>query len=409
MPAPQVGERELAAIAKMGVAVAPQPTPQHTPQGQDIVSMEAANLLVLQNAQTPLLGGVNEPLNERFKDFAGVTPQRQVAATPNALVTPLRAAADGGATPAPSALGSLTPRPTPLRDSLGLNEADATPDLRARGQLDRLQKRAAMEQQQALRTALDRMPQPENDYELQLSVSEEQRAILEGAEPGYKPELEPDAAEVRAAKERARQQRAEEERQRQTQAVQRGLPRPHQPPRYDPEIRDPLDPEELLEKELLQLVHYDSVAHPRLPKKGKTAPPPLEHPDPTDLAEAKRLLQRQLEEESARSGHYVRHRNGTVTLADYDRYCGECEEVDRDILFLPNPPRYLLSKTASHAERLAAARHAFDVGRNHMTAETERAAKTETRVQILTGGYLKRAEGLLQKVGELHTAVEEAE
>ena len=91
-----------------------------------------------------------------------------------------------------------------------------------------------LEQKRELQTALDRMPQPENDYELQLSISDEQRQIMEQQEKGYKLELEPDAAEVAAAKKREQQRLEEENWKRQTQAVQRGLPRPHQPPRCAP-------------------------------------------------------------------------------------------------------------------------------------------------------------------------------
>jgi hypothetical protein len=71
---------------------------------------EARNLISLQTQATPLAGGENAPLGD--SDFAGVAPRAKVAATPNALMTPLRAGA--------GQVG-LTPRGTPLRDELGLN------------------------------------------------------------------------------------------------------------------------------------------------------------------------------------------------------------------------------------------------------------------------------------------------
>eukprot|EP00906_Rhabdomonas_costata_P000547 RCo000701 len=105
MPSPQIGDPELAAIAKMGVTPEQlaQQTPQHTPRGADAVGQEAQNLAVLRSAQTPLLGGTNEPLNEKFFDFAGVTPQRSSVQTPNPLATPLVKA---GATGTRGAAGS---------------------------------------------------------------------------------------------------------------------------------------------------------------------------------------------------------------------------------------------------------------------------------------------------------------
>ena len=45
MPQPQVGDRELATIAKMGVAVTPQATPQHTPRIEDSVGQVWSVLL----------------------------------------------------------------------------------------------------------------------------------------------------------------------------------------------------------------------------------------------------------------------------------------------------------------------------------------------------------------------------
>ena len=48
--------------------------------------------------------------------------------------------------------------------------------------------------------------------------------------------------------------------------------------RYEPEIRDPQDPEELLEKEMLLLVHHDAAAHPKVPRKVKKPIPPLDGP-----------------------------------------------------------------------------------------------------------------------------------
>ena len=133
---------------------------------------------------------------------------------------------------------------------------------------------------------------------------------------------------------------------------------------YETEVRDPRDPEELLEKEKLLLVHYDALANPKVPKKKARAPPPLEAEDPEVLEEARRLLHKQLEDDFARSNYFAKDpETGKYGLMDYDKYLQDCEEVDKDILFLPNPPRYVLNKTASHSERLSAARHAFEVCR----------------------------------------------
>ena len=50
---------------------------------------EAQNIMALSNVDTPLKGGLNTPLHQ--SDFSGVTPQRQVAQTPNTVLgTPAR-------------------------------------------------------------------------------------------------------------------------------------------------------------------------------------------------------------------------------------------------------------------------------------------------------------------------------
>lgn len=46
---------------------------------------EAQNILALHQVDTPLMGGMNTPLQQ--SDFKGATPQHQVQQTPNNLIT----------------------------------------------------------------------------------------------------------------------------------------------------------------------------------------------------------------------------------------------------------------------------------------------------------------------------------
>lgn len=61
----------------------PLPTPLRTPRYQDALMKEARNVLALQNVQTPLEGGINQPLND--PDFSGLTPKPKIPVTPNVL------------------------------------------------------------------------------------------------------------------------------------------------------------------------------------------------------------------------------------------------------------------------------------------------------------------------------------
>jgi pre-mRNA-splicing factor CDC5/CEF1 len=135
LPAPQVSDRELEDIAKLGAgaassasrgaggligdyAEASAPTPMRTPSatsGQDVVMQEARTLLALRSAQTPLLGGENATLEEGT-GFDGATPRTSRSETPSMLRESV--------TPAPGTQVSGTPMQAPLRDQLGLNQSD---------------------------------------------------------------------------------------------------------------------------------------------------------------------------------------------------------------------------------------------------------------------------------------------
>eukprot|EP00775_Hariotina_reticulata_P012657 gene12657-12784_t len=134
LPAPQVSEAELEAIARMGDAAdletqlaqgaggettrqllgeyqtparfaTPMRTPRSTVGGQDSIMQQAANLAKLRDLQTPLLGGENPDLTGL--DYSGIAPQKTVTATPNPLAA---AAAAVGATPGPAGSQGGTPK-----------------------------------------------------------------------------------------------------------------------------------------------------------------------------------------------------------------------------------------------------------------------------------------------------------
>jgi hypothetical protein len=122
LPAPQVSDGELEKIVKVGLSskealalaeddetvtgqllsdysqtpadTLPARTPR-IPRTEDTILQEAQNLIALTNTQTPLLGGENTPMVN--SNFDSVTPQRQVAQTPNVVLkTPAHAGPAGG-------------------------------------------------------------------------------------------------------------------------------------------------------------------------------------------------------------------------------------------------------------------------------------------------------------------------
>lgn len=153
LPAPQVGESELEDIVKMGMVGAqanrmasgseneatrglignytgivggtPIRTPRAAPK-EDRIANEIKNIRALTETQSSLLGGENTPLHEGSAStgFDGVTPRKQVMATPNPMATPFRQGGTNGtsATPLRTPLApGATPMRTP-RDNFAINQ-----------------------------------------------------------------------------------------------------------------------------------------------------------------------------------------------------------------------------------------------------------------------------------------------
>ena len=187
MPAPQISDDELAEVARLGrgrnmaelddgetatstlladyTAAAPTPmrTPMRTPQQKtDVLQTEAQNLIALTNQQTPLAAEENVVLHA--SDFSGITPQRQVTATPNPIATPggssVRGSVRGSVRATP---GGMTPGQTPLRDELRIN-SELTEE-EAQEKMLRMQVMAGLSQ----------LPGPKNEYQIQVCCARASR------------------------------------------------------------------------------------------------------------------------------------------------------------------------------------------------------------------------------------------
>ena len=93
---------------------------------QDKILQEAQNIMALQHTDTPLKGGLNTPLHNDGGDFSGATPQREVVATPNTVLTTPYRTREGqvGLTPGQTPTGR-TPGVTPIRDKLAINAEES--------------------------------------------------------------------------------------------------------------------------------------------------------------------------------------------------------------------------------------------------------------------------------------------
>ncbi|MEE6514022.1 hypothetical protein FKM82_021944, partial [Ascaphus truei] len=448
LPSPQISDAELEEVVKIGQAseIARQTaeesgitnsasstllseynvannsialrTPK-TPAAQDRILQEAQNLMALTNVDTPLKGGLNTPLHE--SDFSGVTPQRQVVQTPNTVLsTPFRTPSQSseGSTPR----GGMTPKPvigatpgrTPLRDKLNINPEDGTIDYNDPSYIKQLEK----ESREQLRLGLMALPSPKNDFEIVLPENAERELEERDQDDNF---VE-DAADLESRKQAMRDaQRARELKQRH-KAVQKNLPRPSEvnetilrPVNVEPPLSDLQKSEEMIKKEMITMLHYDSIHYPYGDNAGvkKTKGSgssnaehvaflelsPYDKLSKEDLINAEELLQQEMEVVKQGMGH------GDLSIDAYNQVWEECYS---QVLYLPGQGRYTRANLASKKDRIESLEKRLEINRGHMTAEAKRAAKMEKKMKILLGGYQSRAMGLIKQLNEIWDQYEQA-
>ncbi|KAJ4834155.1 Cell cycle serine/threonine-protein kinase cdc5/MSD2 [Turnera subulata] len=436
LPAPQISDHELEEIAKMGYAsdllgseelaegsgatrallanyaqtprqgMTPLRTPQRTPAGKgDAIMMEAENLARLRESQTPLLGGENPELHP--SDFSGVTPKKKEIQTPNPIATPSATPGVAGLTPrigmTPSRDGGysfgMTPKGTPLRDELHIND---DMDIHDSAKLEQ-QRQADLRKN--LRTGLGSLPHPKNEYQIVIQPPPE-----DNEEPEEK--IEEDMSDKIArqkAEEEARQQALLRKR---SKVLQRELPRP--PAASLELIRNSLlkadgdkssynpptlieQADEIIRKELLILLEHDNAKYPldekpsKEKKKGSknsstraAAPLPfIEDFEEDELKEADNLIKEEAQYIRVAMGH--EHES-------LDEYVDAHKTCISDLMYFPTRNAYGLSSVAGYVEKLAALQNEFEHVKTTLEAEREKAVRFERKVNILTQGYQMRAE-----------------
>ncbi|XP_023644690.1 cell division cycle 5-like protein [Capsella rubella] len=434
LPPPQISDHELEEIAKMGYAsdllaeneeltegsaatrallanysqtprqgMTPMRTPQRTPAGKgDAIMMEAENLARLRDSQTPLLGGENPELHP--SDFTGVTPRKKEIQTPNPMLTPSMTPGGAGLTPriglTPSRDGSsfsMTPKGTPFRDELHINE---DMDMHENAKLDRQRREEA---KRSLRSGLTGLPQPKNEYQIVAQLPPE-----ESEEPEEK--IEEDMSDRIArekAEEEARQQALLKKR---SKVLQRDLPRP--PAASLEIIRNsllsadgdkssvvPPTPIEIADKmvreELLQLLEHDNAKYPLDEKaekkkgaKNRTNSSAsqflaIEDFEENELQEADSMIK----EEGKFLRVSMKHEN--TSLGDFVEARNTCVN---DLIYLPTQNAYGLSSVAANAEKIAALQVDMENARKKMEEDEKKAEHMKAKYKTYTKGHERRAE-----------------
>lgn len=403
LPAPQVSEGELEEIVKMGKmgeaanlmakesdndatrgfvnaystlnTNAPIRTPR-APAQEDHIANEIRNIRALNETQSALLGGENTPLHQGSGStgFEGITPRKQVMATPNPLATPLRNGGVNGAVP------GQTPMRTP-RDTFALNQEDG---MSMTGATPRDVKLRQMAMQNQLRAGLAALPKPK-DTEWEFEIPEDQVDGAAGDEA-----MEEDAAE-RDRRERQRREAEEAlERRRQTQVIQRGLPRPvvvdlTELLKRAKDITDPAAA--LIAVETATLMANDAAKFPLNGSQVKGTPQPLDQIDDGLLADAR-----------------LRILSETKPLPSFEDIQAAFESrAGGDSLLLG-----LGCYNDDDDEQDAAMRAAFDAVQETIMTSAEEDAKLEKKLTLHLGGYQKRQKMLKDKVADAADALEKA-
>ncbi|KAL2555659.1 Cell division cycle 5-like protein [Forsythia ovata] len=437
LPAPQISDHELEAISKIGIAsdlvgseeltegnaatrallasyaqtprhgMTPLRTPQRTPAGkQDAIMMEAENQLRLTQSQTPLLGGENPLLHP--SDFSGVTPKKREIETPNPLLTPATPGAMGltpsaGITPSRDGYYvGMTPKGTPMRDELHINEDVAMHDGGKLRQSD---------MRKELLFGLKNLPQPKNEYQIVIQPIPDDN---EEAEEKIEEDMSDRIAREKADEE-ARQQALLKKR---SKVLQRGLPRP--PPTSLNLIRNSLiradedkssfvpptlieQADDMVRKELLSLLEHDNVKYPleekadKEKKKGikrtantkSVAVPMIEDFEENELTEADNIIKEEAGFLRVAMGH---------ESESFDEFVEAHRTCLNDIMYFPTRNGYGLSSVANNMEKLAALQNEFENVKKRVDDDAKKAQRLEQKIKVLTNGYQGRAGNIWSQI-----------
>ncbi|CAM8885418.1 unnamed protein product [Rhodiola kirilowii] len=433
LPPPQISDQELEEIAKMGYASdllaggeelsegsgatrallaqyaqTPHPgmsqlrTPQRTPAGKgDAIMMEAENLARLRESQTPLLGGENPELHP--SDFSGVTPKKREIQTPNVMLTPSSTPGAAGLTPrigmTPSRDGysfGVTPKGTPIRDGLHINEGMEIQDS------VKLEQRKRADMKRSLLSGLSNLPQPKNEYQIVMQPPPDDNEELEER-------IEEDMSD-RLARERAEEEaRMQALLRKRSKVLQRELPRPpvasldlirNSLMRMDEDKSSFVPPtsieqaDEMIRKELLSLLEHDNAKYPfeeksekdkkKGGKRGKLAGsvPSIDEFEEADMNVAANMIKEEAEFLRVAMGH---------ESEPLDEFVDAHKTCLNDLMYFPTRNAYGLSSVAGNAEKTSALQSEFENVKRSMDEETKKAQKLEQKIKVLTQGYQGRS------------------
>merc|ERR1712025_146952 len=305
------------------------------------------------------------------------------------------------------------------RDKLAINTEDSLEGFEPGTPQSQFQNR---ENVAVLKMGLSSLPAPRDNYEIVVPEDNEDNIeMVDDANIYIEDQSDVDQRKVEAAR-----LAAEIALSKRSTAVKRSLPRPvdmnHavlRPLHSDPPLNDLQRAEELIKREMILILHHDCLESPTLSQQGGADRAkkgergivneashrtyldrhPYKEYTKEEMDEAAEMLEKEMEVVKTGMQH------GDLSL---DAYTQVWEECLAQVLFLPGQQRYTRANLASKKDRIESLEKRLDMNRGHMTKEAKRAAKTEKKLKILTGGYQSRAAGLIKQLNDQAEQLEQS-
>merc|ERR1712240_906570 len=186
----------------------------------------------------------------------------------------------------------------------------------------------------------------------------------------------------------------------------------------DPPLNDLQRAEELIKREMILMLHHDCLETPTLSQQGGADRAkkgergivneashrtyldrhPYKEYTKEEMDEAAEMLEKEMEVVKTGMAH------GDLSL---DAYTQVWEECLAQVLYLPTQQRYTRANLANKKDRIESLEKRLEMNRGHMTKEAKRAAKTEKKLKILTGGYQSRAASLIKQLTDAGEQLEQ--
>eukprot|EP01023_Acetabularia_acetabulum_P051027 TRINITY_DN5593_c0_g2_i1.p1 TRINITY_DN5593_c0_g2~~TRINITY_DN5593_c0_g2_i1.p1 ORF type:complete len:708 (-),score=168.66 TRINITY_DN5593_c0_g2_i1:325-2133(-) len=420
LPAPQVSERELMQIARLGsgdrgsLFLEQQQQQEEkrqtalntlrTPRSSvDKVALEAENQGRLLTAQTPLLGGENPLVHP--SDFTGVTPSSYAPNTPNPLgvkgQTQEEHSQGQDFTRTPSVAG--TPMMTPSRSdefsmrSMSTNLGSPQGDQLGINDQKLSQKHIQARMRNQLMSDLVNVPQPMHEYAMQVPEIEEEMRNGDVRKENY--DILEDAADRDQRLIREKEQHEQDELKKRSQVLQRSLPRPPSQMRSQAaasgeESSARSRATDMLDQEMRKLIDWDNARYPVRKdkenrsggkrKRGKEQEQMLPNAqeiiqvDVTHLKEAALLIEQEID--------FVKKQMGHDQLKDVN-YMEAWQQVVNEFSWMNDKKEYQRINTLESAERVQRLKQEFEDMQDVMRRESRKGRKLEEKVNILTKGF----------------------